>query len=221
MGRSRTRELRLEAGPRGEGRGEGRQRMLATTRIAAAAATAHSGLASCWRPGGSEEGPAGQAHGHGPVAAALLRLLHCQRLSQWLAAGRGRGRLWPRPGRRHLWLEGKSAHGRVSPRDLGGSGDGVKQGTRCSQVLAEEPARPTCCPRAALGVGGSRTPGARIARLSQLGRASAGAGRPPGFVFPEERRGRRLGSGPGVRRGGWGSAPRLSFATPPGLSVRS
>lgn len=56
----------------------------------------------------AETGPTGRAYGHGPVAAALLLLLHCQRLSQRLAAGSGRGRLRPREGRGHLWLEGKA-----------------------------------------------------------------------------------------------------------------
>lgn len=65
---------------------------------------------------GAEQGQAGRAHGHGPVAAALLRLLHGQRLSQRLAAGRGRWWLQQSAGgRRHLWLEGKERTARFSP----------------------------------------------------------------------------------------------------------
>lgn len=90
----------------------------------------HRPLGTRERAAGSnlaETGPTGRAYGHGPVAAALLLLLHCQRLSQRLAAGSGRGRLGPREGRGHLWLEGKA---KASP------GSRLPAGAPRAQVLA-------------------------------------------------------------------------------------
>lgn len=84
--------------------------MLCSAACSASAvgATAHSRLASCRLPGRRvAPGRAGRAHGHGPVVAALLCLLHRQRLPQRLAIGRGRRWLQQSSGRRHLRLEGK------------------------------------------------------------------------------------------------------------------
>lgn len=61
------------------------------------------------------------------MAAAVLLLFYCQRLPQRLATGSGRGRLGPREGRRHLWLEGKTK------ASLGFRLPGVARG---AQVLA-------------------------------------------------------------------------------------
>lgn len=116
--------------------------------------------------GGSlgEKGPAGRAHGHGPVAAALFLLLHCQRLSQRLAAGSGCGRLGPREGRRHLWLEGKA---RVS------SDSGLPGGARRAQVLAGRRAGTGRSPDAGSAVNGA--PGSTSpSRVSDPGSASVG-----------------------------------------------
>lgn len=114
----------------------------------------------------AETGPAGRAYGHGPVAAALLLLLHCQRLPQWLAAGSDRGRLRPRERRRHLWLEGKA---KASP------GSRLPGGAPRAQVLARRRA----------GAEGSLDSGSASNRVLSFsspsrvwipGRASAGPG---------------------------------------------
>lgn len=161
-----------------------------------ASAPAHSGLAGCRRRG-AEKGPAGRAHGHGPVAAALLRLLHRQRLPQRLAAGRGRGGLRPREGRRHLWLEGKA---RTAGSEVPGAG---RTGARAAALRPE---------RRGLRY---RPPGARArSRQGARGRPTSGfvllmrsprtGGRPQGWAA-----GRRL------------CAPLCSRAALPGLGPPS
>lgn len=100
---------------------------------------------------GAENGLARRAHGHGPVAAALLRLLYGQRLPQRLAAGCGRWRVRPRAGRRHLWLEGKArAAGFLQSPTRGG-----RSAHRCSR--GGEPA-PTCLLFAGSAAGLGLTP---------------------------------------------------------------
>lgn len=141
------------------------------------------------------------------MAAALLGLLHGQRLPQRLAAGRGRRRLQQSAGRRHLWLEGKE-RSRCPPE---------RGGHRCSR--AAEPT-PTCLlsvrgvrDRAGIPSAPALLPPSRGARPAAPGCVERG--RPtPGFVLLM-RRGHGLGSGSrragerGARRRAGGGRPTL------------
>ena len=144
------------------------------------------------------------------MAAALLGLLHGQRLPQRFAAGRGCRRLQQSAGRRHLWLEGKerTASFSLSPK---------ARGHRCSRAV--EPT-PTCLlsvrgvlDRAGIPSAPALLPPSRGARPAAPGWVERG--RPtPGIVLLM-RRGHGLGSGSrragerGARRRAGGGRPTL------------
>lgn len=154
----------------------------------------------------AETGPAGRAYGHGPVAAALLLLLHCQRLPQRLAAGSGGGRLGPREGRGHLWLEGKA---KASP------GRRLPGGAPRAQVLARWRAGADGsldAGSASNGVPGSSS----SSRVWITGRASAGPARMKGAADPwlcVVNEARPLAGVPLLKAGGW--AERRGPCAPP------
>lgn len=151
------------------------------------------------------------------MAAALLLLLHCERLPQQFAAGSGRRRLGSRSGRGHLWLEGKAGASRGS----GLPGVQVLAGRRAgtptpvlraagSLASAAHPASQPPGARVRAGMKGAADPWLCVANEARplagvrLPRAGGGAGavRPTLCSRP---------SAPGASRPGPGSS-RQSFA---------